>query len=562
MVDNISNVHNEVLKGLSQDELDFLESVANPILWSESTLKDPQDFNKPLLLRSYQRRLLLAQPKYVNGKLKDRIKIYRLGRRVGKSVTLAIEALWLAATNSNFKILHIAPFERQCEIFFDMIVKLMHDTHLMPSRMIRKPYIIQFPNGSSIKSHTANVRSSRKGSSIRGEEGHCIIIDEFDFGMDEVIKEIIMPIYMGNLTSRIIGASTPSGRRGLFWKWCSDKEKLGVLEFHLPSHVSPSWSSEAEALARASMTSQQYEREIMAEFGEEAEGVFRHTDLDAAIKDYNCKDLIRSDKYKYVMGVDWNENYGVSVVVVEFNPEIGRYRIFLNTSIEKQKYTQLTAVEEIINLQAKLKCDFIYVDRGYGNVQIEMLKKYGEERKLHSFTERFKPIDYAGKIEIRDPISGLIQVKAAKPFLVQSTQIIVENRLIDIPESEDSDGGLIAQMRNFRVSRMGTYDQPIYDGGDNDHALNGLFLALVGFTLEMGDWQSYKIVPGVSFLPNPYLPKYEGRTFEETKKTSPLRGIIQAALPGTNYKLTRSLSLDEPNKAFRRPISRPKRSNI
>jgi len=495
-------------KDLTPEQMAEAQAVLNPRIWCESTLRDPEKPSKTLSLRDCQRSIIAWQPYSIINKqnenvLRQRIKVLRMGRRLGKTVIMAAEALWKACTNANYRVLYIAPFESQCTIFFDMVEKMLAGTPLVPTSFRKKPYYIQFANGSTITGHTANVRSSRKGSSIRGAEGDHIIIDEMDFGMDDVINEVIMPIYIGNNLTTITVASTPTGRRGLFYLWCRDAEKLGMKEFHHTSYESPKWNSESEEFCRRTMSHAQYTHEILADFGEESEGVFRNKDLDGAMKKYDYKSLKYNKDNIYIMGVDWNETYGVSIVIVERSRKTGFFRAFHHEIIEKQELTQLTGVNKIISLhESAIPCNYIYVDHGFGATQVELLKAYGMKNPASRLHEIVKDIDYGGKITIPSTDPGTVYERPAKPFLVHNTQLVFEQGQIFLPEEEDTEFGIIGQARNFRVSKFSSTGLPVYDGKvagkDNDHSLNALFLALMGFTIEFNQEAARPVVTRIA----------------------------------------------------------------
>lgn len=81
----------------------------------------------------------------------------------------------------------------------------------------------------------------------------------------------------------ITTSSTPSGKRGTFYKMCMDKS-MGYKEFYFPSSVNPNWTEEMDLRARAENTDSQYMHEVLAEFGTEELGVFNKELLDAAMK--------------------------------------------------------------------------------------------------------------------------------------------------------------------------------------------------------------------------------------------------------------------------------------
>jgi hypothetical protein len=91
-------------QGFSAEEIQQLEIQKDPSLWAETYLNDPEKPRSPLRLRDYQREMISYQ---------GRKKVYRCGRRIGKSVSLAIEALWLAFVNEGIRILICTPYKQQ-----------------------------------------------------------------------------------------------------------------------------------------------------------------------------------------------------------------------------------------------------------------------------------------------------------------------------------------------------------------------------------------------------------------------------------------------------------------
>ena len=57
-------------------------------------------------------------------------------------------------------------------------------------------------------------------------------------------------------------------------------------EFHYPSHVNPNWSESLDRLFRKNLTTIGYKHEILADFGEQEEGVFQNAYVQAARTDY------------------------------------------------------------------------------------------------------------------------------------------------------------------------------------------------------------------------------------------------------------------------------------
>lgn len=147
---------------------------------------------------------------------------------------------------------------------------------------------------------------------------------------------------------------------------CTDKTQ-GVEEFHYDCWSNPKYTKESDNQIKKMVSATRYLREQLAEFGESLEGVFRHADMLQIIASYKYEDLVYNPKNMYIMGVDWNEKFGVSIVIVERSKNTGKYRIFRHIIIDKQELTQTVAVNKIIDIHTReFWCHAIYVDLGYG----------------------------------------------------------------------------------------------------------------------------------------------------------------------------------------------------
>ena len=92
----------EAANKITEEDKILYESSQDIVLWAESTLMDIDNPDDPLKLRYYQKEMLHYQPlpemKGVDGRpiVPQRMKVYRCGRQIGKTVALVIEALFLA----------------------------------------------------------------------------------------------------------------------------------------------------------------------------------------------------------------------------------------------------------------------------------------------------------------------------------------------------------------------------------------------------------------------------------------------------------------------------------
>lgn len=191
---------------------------------------------------------------------------------------------------------------------------------------------------------------------------------------------------------RVIMSSTPTGKRGNFYKCCTDKN-AGYKEHYHPSTHNPGWNDEMEAEFRAILSEQGYVHEVLAEFGTQEQGVFDKAKLDKAIKtlDYaynplnyyqenRCKENktwpleLFYDTYNKAprnvfrtMGVDWDK-YGASssLLVLEYDMRLEKFKILKRYEMPRAEYSYDNAVNKIIEFNDIYNPSWIYCDRGAG----------------------------------------------------------------------------------------------------------------------------------------------------------------------------------------------------
>jgi len=122
-------------------------------------------------------------------------------------------------------------------------------------------------------------------------------------------------------------------------------------EFFYPSMINPGWNAEMEAYFRSEYTETQYVHEILAEFGEQEQGVFRAALVDAAMHDYKYEHSRRQSDWQYCIGVDWNDTkIGTTIVVTGWNPKKQRFEVVDRYIVSKEGWTQTVACEKLIEL--------------------------------------------------------------------------------------------------------------------------------------------------------------------------------------------------------------------
>lgn len=274
------------------------------------------------------------------------------------------------------------------------------------------------------------------------------------------------------------------------------KKNLRFKEFHYISPESPEWSSDIEEYFVGTTSKMGYMHEFLAEFGEEAFGVFKTADVDEALFDYKLSDITPAQvSGPCIMGVDWNLNSGTHICIVEWTGE--QFKLVHKTVVPKSEFTQMSGVAKIKELNKLWDPRFIYVDEGYGSAQIEYLKSTGLEDPKTGLYNKLRPIMMARSIEITDRKTGEKVARQSKQFMVELTANRVENHQVMLPREEDTriivepddpdnaGVGLVQQMRDFRVVRESSTGQPIYSQ-DYEHTLTAFMLTILGFQMEFG----------------------------------------------------------------------------
>jgi len=440
-------------------------------------------------------------------------KVIRAGRRTGKTATIVMLTLWGIFTHKDWTVLVIAPYQSQVTKIFDEMEKLLNlNPELSKSikRKTKNPQRLELVNGSKVLGFSSGSKSASKSDKVRGQDANYIVIDEADY-LDDQDLEAILAILASHPDCGLWASSTPTGRHAKFYQWCTDKN-LGFKEFWYISQESNRWTPEAEHFFRSNYNATTFEHEFLAEFGLQEGGIFRNDLIDGCLSDYKLPRERQSHQSRVVMGVDWNgEKNGVHIVVTEYWN--GKYSLLDKSIVRNDEFTQHAAIDRIIELDNKYGCDFIYVDEGYGRVQVEMLHKMGMKNPGGGLHKRVVAYAFNKPIELRDPRTGLLIKKPSKPFLVNITALQLEEGRLSLPLSEDTQilvqskdseignktPGLVQQMRNFAIERISVLGLPTYTQGD-DHTLFAFMLSIVGFIMQFSDLKQANHAVGGAFV--------------------------------------------------------------
>jgi replicative DNA helicase len=584
----VNYLSDKVRQVLEPEEIEDAVAILDPVAWARkyAILSD----GSPWEARWYQEQML---------RCRSRRKVTRCGRRVGKTDSISIEILHACFTQKNTRVLIVAPYKAQTE---EIVGRIRDFCRMNPTlanaikRDVSSPYYeISFHNGSRIRGFSSGTKSGAEGVGIRGQDADKIYLDEADYLMTGDLSAIIA-ILNTHPEVTLWASSTPTGKRQHFYRWCQDTPTY--KEFYFPSMVLPHWEEvkedfELEYAGRPD----DWTHEILAEFGEQTVGVFQNAYIERAAMEYEYSQQQRKDSWTYAMGVDWNSDVGTEIVITGYDGH-GAFHIVDAVNVPKQEWTQIKGMEAVIRANEKWRPEFLYMDEGFGNTNIELLQKYGYDMMAKNpadpacaLRDKLVRYDFGSKVEVYDPVTQQPIKKDAKPFMVQNAVRRFEEATIKISAF---DSVLIRQLENYIIDHRTPTGRPTYglvDKKIGDHRLDAFMLSLVAFKLEMSDFakpnHSSKIalspgfgekgkstkdevrrlrrVPGdrydldeVSFTSQPVLP---GRVniyrFKQEKVCSQ-----EAWATDREDEFKRKWEIKQLRKRLRRRKAKPERSNI
>lgn len=414
----------------------------------------------------------------------------------------------------------------------------------------------------------------RKGNGIRKESYQCTSISRFVKFEDGDYYVRISSISQKKHDDFVYNIETDSTHTynvsNMCVHNCTKAEELGWLHRHYPSwHPdNVNWMSIEQAKAKglpvtesteyqvkAITSASNFEREYGAEFGEEFGGVYKHHLINKSLINYGrAIDTTNPDIFNpgftqnmnnlYIIGVDWNSYMnGGQVVMVEYcrEPTIveyynddlkqdfkidftGKYRLFYRKSVAVKDATQRKTREEIVRLIRQYKVDYIYVDYGAGDTNIEELTLYGRDNPTLGLNRKLKVIDSGASVEHWDPVLGKLVKKRNKSLMVNFSALNLEEGLFILPKEEDEPVRLIGQMRGYQIKNITTRGDYTYEG--EDHILDAFNLAVYGFQKEYGEILNNRIATKILFLNDPRFRDYPNRVQEVS--SSPISNKVSS----------------------------------
>lgn len=438
--------------------------------------------------------------------------------------------------NGQYNILILTPYETQIDLIFTRLKQLLEGSPLLEGMITRSiHHRYELSNGTIITGLTAGASNGTNGgNNTRGQAADLIVLDEVDYIGSSQLTNIINIRNEAPERIRIMAASTPCGKHEEFYKWCVGASKSyvvkqddidnirftgynietadergekgnGWVQVYSPSlvnrellKINPDTEQTYLQDLKDELSELRYDQEVMANFGDEEMGVYQKRFIKSAIDEgrrvtHRYVDLenedeirafLRKRKGPVVMAVDWDKvQAGTTMVGLYLDKEHmnedgynePKFKTFFRVEIPRTEFTYVNAVNKVVELNDMFDFDWIAVDRGYGEVQIELFKQYGIANPQSGLAEKVVGYQFGQKIEVRDPHTHKKDKKPLKPFMVNNSVITFEKEKIVL---DPTDKLLIEQLEAYRIKSISTTGLPTYTD-ENEHAVDALNLCLL-----------------------------------------------------------------------------------
>lgn len=491
--------------------LSTLGSIVNdPISWAETMLIHPET-GKAFKANTIQRRILSSKYK------RNAIRVHR---RAGKTQALAVITLHAMTIKKNALVLAASPMEIHVGEIYSLLLKYIECNEWL-SRCLtvshKDPFTIEFSNGSRFLGLTLakGSGSQSRGLKVRGQAADVVIIDEADFlGDDHWVA--LRAIMRGDITRtndiRVYAATTPDYTRGNFYAFCYDPKYTDPRKNTYWNQIycsvldNPDLTPEYVQSCKDDCANElEWTREWLAQWPDIEAGVFPKNLLDAAIQDYTYTDILTNNATfnsvtsirppTRTIGVDWDkvnrDGHGPNIAVAECLPD-NVVRIIYRVEIPQSEFSLDNGVKKVIELNELFKPEYIFVDRGLGEYQIEELKKYGNDNPETGLYEKVHGVAFNQSVVTPMP-DGSVDKKPFKHAMINLLRAWFERGKLKLSVS---DRELYDQLNDYRIIKYTTRG-PKYNS-DNEHGIDAVGLACMAIHLKVS---------------NPYIPDISNSLF-------------------------------------------------
>ena len=232
-----------------------------------------------------------------------RFKVLDCGRRWGKTRLGVMECMGAAVAGQ--RAWWVAPSYKMSEVGWRPLRRLAGQIPGAEVRKVDRQVIL--PGGGEV-----SVRSADNPDSLRGEGLDFVVLDECAFMSELAWNEALRPA-LADRQGKALFISTPKGRNWFWYLWQRGQEP--GTEWHswrFTSYDNPHIADSEIDAARTTLPDRVFRQEFLAEFIDDAGGVFRGVMAAATAKPQDGK----QPGHDYAIGVDWGKHNDFTVLAV------------------------------------------------------------------------------------------------------------------------------------------------------------------------------------------------------------------------------------------------------
>jgi len=156
------------------------------------------------------------------------------------------------------------------------------------------------------------IRSADDPDSLRGEGLSFVVLDECAFMKESAWSESLRPA-LSDREGEAMFISTPKGRNWFFYRWQAGKLDGGEwASWQFPTSDNPYINLEEIEKARNGLPERVFRQEYLAEFIDDAGGIFRGVRACATAIEQKAP----VEGHEYIFGVDWGKSNDFTVITV------------------------------------------------------------------------------------------------------------------------------------------------------------------------------------------------------------------------------------------------------
>lgn len=231
-----------------------------------------------------------------------RFKVVDAGRRFGKTRLGVNECLGVASQGG--RAWWVAPSYKMSEVGWRPLRQIGNKLGAEVRLVDRS---ITLPNGGEVV-----VRSADNPNSLRGEGLDFVVLDECGYMQGDAWSSVLRPA-LSDRQGKALFISTPKGRNWFWRLWTKGRDAGDEWQsWRFPTSANPYVpASEIEA-ARQELPERIFQQEYLAEFIDDAGGVFRGV-MDAATAIEQSQAV---PGHGYIYGIDWGKYQDFTVMTV------------------------------------------------------------------------------------------------------------------------------------------------------------------------------------------------------------------------------------------------------